>query len=232
MIHKGFKFAITTLSITLLLPTKSNCERDEWIWKKNNDEGTSRKIGSKYEIYEPNLEGNGPESPDVIPFRPGQLNRPGNYDPQREPSPHGTERHDVLVGPSYGRGPFEYVDKCSCTERFNCRGLAYGHCDVGRQYCCEGRRSGLPPSRPIHSPENGILVGPGGGGVPHPFHHGNRGGYGRGDYDGEVLVRPGGPTGHLGRPGKGSGFGLENGVLAGPNRNNYYHQGQYGRSRG
>lgn len=87
-----------------------------------------------------------------------------------------------------------------------------GHCDVGKQYCCSNKKGvvgSLPPSRPIHSPENGVLVGPGG-----PFDgpvHGRPGhyrprppfgnpGFGAIDKDPGVLVGPGGPTGIIGRP--------------------------------
>lgn len=96
-----------------------------------------------------------------------------------------------------------------------------GHCDVGKKYCCYSRNPGGPlPSRPIHSPENGILVGPGGPIDPIPginsgFNGANRpyngfqrpgaGGFGfEGRPDGFVN-RPNGfidrPSGFVGRPG-------------------------------
>lgn len=60
------------------------------------------------------------------------------------------------------------------------------------------------PSRPVHSPENGILVGPGGP-VDYPsparppiYHQKPIGGFGNNGNG--VLVGPGGPTGVVGRP--------------------------------
>lgn len=62
-----------------------------------------------------------------------------------------------------------------------------------------GNLHGEPlPNRPIYSPENGVLVGPGG-----PI-----------DYPKPIYNRPGG------------GYGLTNGVLAGPTARPPYYQQQ------
>lgn len=92
-----------------------------------------------------------------------------------------------------------------------------GHCDVGKQYCCystnkRGQLGGPPPSEPVHSIENGILVGPGGpvDSVP-----------GNGQYPRPGSRPPGRPGislrpgANFGRPGAGflrpGGFGLNGG---------------------
>ncbi|KAG5880695.1 hypothetical protein JTB14_024267 [Gonioctena quinquepunctata] len=149
----------------------------------------------------------------------------GNYHTDDRPIP------EILTGPipSWEKeGPFKEFDRCKCTEKFNCNspGISYGHCDAGKRYCCystskKGQLGGPLPSRPVHSPENGILVGPGG-----PFDGPN-------DYQRPSFSRPGAgprPVGNF-RP-EGNGFGLggrprpafteqniyspENGVLIGP----------------
>jgi len=76
----------------------------------------------------------------------------------------------ILTGPTPSwvrEGPIKNFDKCKCSEKFNCNspGISYGHCDVGKQYCCYSTKKefgGPVPSKPVHSIENGILVGPGG----------------------------------------------------------------------
>ncbi|KAJ8917288.1 hypothetical protein NQ315_002306 [Exocentrus adspersus] len=129
----------------------------------------------------------------------------------------------ILTGPVPSwmkEKPFKNFDKCKCTQRFNCPspGISYGHCDVGKQYCCftvdKNNHVGEPlPSRPVHSIENGILVGPGGPVDPVPGVN--------------VNPRPPRPGGYP-RPGHGAGFGLrpsfsagnsysaQNGILVGP----------------
>ena len=84
--------------------------------------------------------------------------------------------------------------------------ISQGHCDVGKQYCCQGRKVGPPPSRPVHSSQNGILVGPGGPidapNRPQQSKYPIRETYDGSPYGGHngVLVGPGGPAGNLNRP--------------------------------
>lgn len=108
--------------------------------------------------------------------------------------------------------------------------LFQGHCDIGKQYCCYSRKPGGPlPSRPVHSPENGVLVGPGGpidpipginaglnGNRPYPrpggfiggsgYQRPGAGGFGFGGRPTGFIGRPDGfigrPQGFIGRPGK------------------------------
>ncbi|KAL3270484.1 hypothetical protein HHI36_021027 [Cryptolaemus montrouzieri] len=131
------------------------------------------------------------------------------------PDVHGDQ--GILTGPIPSwvqQGPFKNFDTCKCTERFNCRspGLSYGHCDVGKKYCCYNRNKiedlgSDYPSRPVHSPANGVLVGPGGpvDGFSRP---------------GGEFARPGNGFGRPGLIGTRPGFGVQNGVLVGPNGRN------------
>ncbi|XP_066262123.1 uncharacterized protein [Euwallacea similis] len=146
--------------------------------------------------------------------------------------PYRPEASAPLTGPVPSwvqEGPIKNFDKCKCAEKFNCNspGISYGHCDVGKQYCCYSSRKdfgGPIPSRPVHSLENGVLVGPGGPIDPLPGGINNFGGrpnkqvglYGAGRPEGfgaaggirgqneyspanGILVGPGGPL---------DGFGL------------------------
>ncbi|XP_074039793.1 uncharacterized protein isoform X2 [Leptinotarsa decemlineata] len=148
----------------------------------------------------------------------------GNYDSDDRPVP------DILTGPIPSwvkEGPYKEFDRCKCAEKFNCNspGISYGHCDVGKQYCCysttkKNQLGGPLPSRPVHSSENGILVGPGG-----PFDRPNT--FQRPHFGNGLGPKPVGSF----RPGSG-GFGLggrphpgfvgqnsnspENGILIGP----------------
>ncbi|ENN73966.1 hypothetical protein D910_11364 [Dendroctonus ponderosae] len=98
----------------------------------------------------------------------GGINRP-NYGGQAQYHPE-EANPGVLTGPVPSwvkQGPIKNFDKCKCSEKFNCNspGISYGHCDVGKQYCCYSTTKDLGgpiPSKPVHSIENGILVGPGG----------------------------------------------------------------------
>lgn len=115
---------------------------------------------------------------------------------------------------------------------WNLNAFFQGHCDVGKQYCCYNKHGeiegSLPPSRPIHSPENGVLVGPGGpydvpNRLPYPGRPGigpqrpglgplrPGGGFGLGPGNPGVFTGPGG--GHLGRPLPGRPL---NGIYQGP----------------
>ncbi|KAB0791925.1 hypothetical protein PPYR_03725 [Photinus pyralis] len=212
---------LTKIAAIICLLHVSRGEDDEkWVWKKND-------ASARYSVVE---DGPGSHDFDRLPNRPAGIHhqgagfpdrpfqsrpghgfvaneRPGDYYPPRPGSGPG-----ILTGPipSWVREPpFKHYDKCKCAVRFNCNspGIAYGQCDVGKQYCCynsnkDGVLGGPLPSTPIHSPENGVLVGPGG-----PFDYPDRprppyqgpnsfgGGGGAG-----VLVGPGGPTGIIGRP--------------------------------
>ncbi|KAK9884347.1 hypothetical protein WA026_005297 [Henosepilachna vigintioctopunctata] len=171
----------------------SRCSTDdnEWVWKDNKRNSNGRSGGLRYE--EPGIQNiNGGYGQGGRPFGRPQYNP---NDP-REPG--------ILTGPIPSwvqEKPFKNFDTCKCTESFNCRspGLSYGHCDVGKKYCCYNRNKieelGSDfPSRPVHSPENGILVGPGGPSVHQGF----------------------GRPGFIG--GQRPSYGVENGILAGPLR--------------
>lgn len=144
----------------------------------------------------------------------------GNYGGGLEPDRFG-----------HGGPPFKQFDTCKCTEKFNCRSpaISYGHCDVAKSYCCYNKHGGVqisqPPSRPIHSPENGVLVGPGGptGIIGRPGGHvGPIGGGGAAFLPGGRPGRPGyaGVFGGFGGVGGGGGYGGNNGVLVGPGGHN------------
>ncbi|XP_065172628.1 pro-resilin-like [Atheta coriaria] len=243
--------------IIVLICTSVLCEDKKWVWEKNSRNAKLRdaddlKGSPRYEIFEPeggdfdydrpqrphqNYPGNRPNyrppfggpGPQRPPFG-GNLGGPGGYYPNQN------------VDPGFnglgGRPPFKRFDTCSCTEKFNCQspGLSYGHCDVGKSYCCYNKHGqvdiGPSPSRPIQSPANGVLVGPSNGGDIGYGQYGGRPDYDRLDYNRPnyrpgynsrpgrpqgVLVGPGGPTGIIGRPGGVRPlYGSSNGVLVGP----------------
>lgn len=137
-----------------------------------------------------------------------------NYNPEQ----------GILTGPVPSwvkEGPYKEFDRCKCTEKFNCNspGISYGHCDVGKQYCCYSTKKGAelggpPPSKPVHSIENGILVGPGGptGLVNGPvlsnkYPRPGNGGYFRPNYA-NSGTRPYKQGGNI--------YSAENGILVGP----------------
>ncbi|XP_045465622.1 translation initiation factor IF-2-like isoform X3 [Harmonia axyridis] len=190
-----------------------------------------------------------PRPPIIQSNRPGGLygnNGYGRPNPSTGYYPNDPADPGVLTGPIPSwvkEGPFKNYDTCKCTEKFNCRspGISYGHCDVGKKYCCYNRNKiedlgSDYPQIPVHSAENGILVGPGGpsGGLGRPGYYGRPVGNGRPENgilvgpegDRNDLGRPGGfgrPSG-IGRPGFGgrpNGYGADNGVLVGPNRSPY-----------
>lgn len=217
----------------------------KWVWGgKNRD--SSRNLDSReeasgrYDVYEddrpfinypPNGIGPVPEQyPGTIIHKPNGVYDNNNqnygnggqatYYPDDRPGP------GILTGPVQ-EGPFKEFDRCKCTERFNCNtpGISYGHCDVGKRYCCYSTKKsnlgGPFPSRPIHSPENGVLVGPGG---PSGGNYNQR------------------PVGSFGSPARPGGFGLgggrpigfgggqnvhspANGVLVGPGGSSRPHYG-------
>ncbi|CAG9862143.1 unnamed protein product [Phyllotreta striolata] len=177
--------------------------------------------GSSFGQYNPN------HNPGIS--RPPNVPINGIYDANNQlyGAGHSQYRPGAFSGPSpFGQpgGPFKEFDRCKCTERFNCNspGISYGHCDVGKRYCCystseRGQAGGPLPSRPVHSIENGVLVGPGGPAGGGHFQRPS------GDFGGPV--RPGGYRPN--RPPGGGGFGLggqnvygpENGILVGPGAN-------------
>ncbi|XP_060533358.1 uncharacterized protein LOC132706192 isoform X3 [Cylas formicarius] len=187
----------------------------------------------------PVYQSSGPPSP-MTTFLPQQGYRPGGVYATGNPQPHyggvyypqQPNNPGVLTGPVPSwvkEGPIKNFDKCKCTERFNCNspGISYGHCDVGKQYCCYSTKKdfgGPLPSKPVHSIENGILVGPGGpiDTVP-PITAYPRPPKQIGDFARPSTVFPQRPLGgnHYGRP-AGVGFGgqneysAQNGVLVGP----------------
>lgn len=175
-------------------------------------------------------------------FRPGGVyggSPSGNYGPSHNHNqyPNGEAfETDVLTGPVPSwvkEGPFKNYDKCKCTERFNCKspGISYGHCDAGKQYCCYATKKvdqiGEPnPSRPHHSIDNGILVGPDGPyDVPRPGSFGGRPGS-FGGRPGIFGSRPGNFGGRPVRPG-GFGVGTSSGTYQ-PNGNRPFHSAQNG----
>ncbi|XP_072392723.1 uncharacterized protein [Diabrotica undecimpunctata] len=208
----------------------------KWVWGEGSKEsgrsfGLSDAASSRYEVYEderpfnnypPNGFVNGPVPgplPGPVINKPGGIYEGNNQlygGGQGAFYPGDGNGPGVLTGPVED-GSYKEYDRCKCTERFNCNspGISYGHCDAGKRYCCystkKGPIGGHVPSRPIHSPENGILVGPGGpvGGNYYPRPVGNFGG----------PIRPGG-FGLGPRPISGfSGqnvYAPENGVLVGP----------------
>ncbi|EFA08446.1 uncharacterized protein LOC103313770 [Tribolium castaneum] len=219
----------------------------KWVWGDNRRDQTSGRVNfdreGRYEVYEPQQfrpSENYYERPH-IQYRP--TNRPGGVYGQiggtyGQGHPYSPET-GVLTGPVPSwvkEGPYKNFDKCKCTEKFNCNspGISYGHCDVGKQYCCYSTKKsdqvgGPLPSRPQYSAENGVLVGPGGPvDVPRPGGF-NRprpgGGFGLGgervEYgpisnrpvhspENGILIGPGGPFDRPagGRPGVGGGYGL------------------------
>ncbi|XP_019876332.2 uncharacterized protein LOC109604241 [Aethina tumida] len=122
----------------------------------------------------------GPDGPIFPPNeRPGGVYGPQNFENANYGQGHGSYNNvntyhpedGILTGPVPSwvkQGPIKQFDRCKCSEKFNCNspGISYGHCDVGKQYCCwsikkSSQIGGPIPSRPINSPENGILAGPG-----------------------------------------------------------------------
>ncbi|XP_063930031.1 uncharacterized protein LOC135142276 [Zophobas morio] len=215
----------------------------KWVWGDNHRDESSGRLNfdreGRYEVYEHEHQFRPSEQYYEHAYRPeiNHINRPGgvyngatsgNYGQGHPHYPTDTDNPNpaVLTGPIPSwvkEGSFKNYDKCKCTEKFNCPapGISYGHCDVGKQYCCYATKKqdqigGPPPSRPHHSIENGILVGPGGPvDVPRPggfrpvrpgSGFGLGGGGGRGEYgpgpinnrpvhspDNGILVGPGGP---------------------------------------
>ncbi|GJQ78201.1 hypothetical protein Trydic_g2530 [Trypoxylus dichotomus] len=223
-------FAINaSLSLLLLLlaarPVK-NEDPDKWVWSKDNGANNAEKRQARYEVFENQRPYFPKHEYDTFGVSGGHAEIPrrpdtGYYAPDRSYGIYGLPHYGGGDGGNFGIAPgrdvvivkgssyrkrFNYYDTCRCTERFNCNsnGVAYGECDVGKQYCCHARKVGPPPSRPVHSAANGVLVGPNGP-YDNPVYsdHGNRN---------EVLVGPGGPTGQLG----GAGIRPGNGVLIGP----------------
>ncbi|XP_076255583.1 uncharacterized protein LOC143193316 [Rhynchophorus ferrugineus] len=174
-------------------------------------------------------------------------NRPGGvYNSANRPSYGGSgpyipegENPAILTGPipSWIReGPIKNFDKCKCTEKFNCNspGISYGHCDVGKKYCCystKGDVGGPIPSKPVHSIENGVLVGPGGpvdsipgvNNYPRPPKQIGSGFYRPGGLQGNYGHNGGSYNEFGGRPGAFNGvrgetneYSPANGILIGP----------------
>ncbi|XP_050300153.1 uncharacterized protein LOC126738757 [Anthonomus grandis grandis] len=185
-------------------------------------------------IYEPRppISGTGfiPEE------RPGGIYSGSNSYRPTYGGPHNQNYPDVessigLSGASWHKegGPFKQFDKCKCTEKFNCNspGVSYGHCDVGKQYCCYATKGEPTSSRPVHSIENGVLVGPGGpidpisgfsGGnkFPRPPKQLGGGGFYRpssGFQGGQYGSRPVGGYSGLSEPNE---YSAANGILVGP----------------
>ncbi|RZC36747.1 uncharacterized protein BDFB_006923, partial [Asbolus verrucosus] len=209
-----------------------------WVWDDNSRDYSTSRLNydreGRYEVFEGerpyrpphyNAENQNYYGPEYRPIpRPGGVYGGASSGHYGQGHPHYPEESgaepEILTGPVPSwvkQGPYKDFDKCKCTEKFNCNtpGISYGHCDVGKQYCCYatkklGQIGGPAPSRPVHSIENGILVGPGGpvdvpkpGGFnrPRPGGFGLGGGAGRGEY---------GPISH--RP----VHSVENGILVGP----------------
>ncbi|XP_044763248.1 uncharacterized protein LOC123320123 [Coccinella septempunctata] len=264
------------LGIIYYLGASVKAEENKWVWQDNGRNGEARNRGLRYEkpdkgryniyenqdVYEPNRPVDErpiyPDSgyvsrPQLGPYqnerpynqrppliqnnRPGGLygNGGGGYGrpvPSDGYYPNDPSDPGVLTGPIPSwvkEGPFKNYDTCKCTEKFNCRspGISYGHCDVGKKYCCYNRNKiedlgSDYPSRPVHSAENGILVGPGG-----PVGHLGRPGLVNRPDNG-ILVGPGndfGRPGGFNRPGliggRPNGYGSQNGVLVGPGARPY-----------
>ncbi|VEN46826.1 unnamed protein product [Callosobruchus maculatus] len=191
-------------------------DRDDrkWVWD-DNKRGSARFIDShseaaeRYNVYEADQNGGPlytevlPRPQPIIPERPGNVyldNNQGAYG-LGAGSYHVTNgvAQGVLTGPVQNQVPLQDLDRCKCTQKFNCQGIAYGHCDVGKQYCCYSSSQVKPqgvfrPAVPGNSIDsNGVLVGPGA----------TRPGYG---LENGVLTAP--------KP----GYGLENGILTAPAR--------------
>ncbi|CAH1129853.1 unnamed protein product [Ceutorhynchus assimilis] len=152
----------------------------------------------------------------VAPTRPGGLYGGSTYHPTYAnqkpyyPSPTPEENPGILTGPVPSwvkEGPIKDFDKCKCAAKFNCNspGISYGHCDVGKQYCCYSSKKdygGPVPSNPSYSIENGILVGP--GGPRDPIRGVN-------DYG-----KPGLESGYYGSASEQNEYSAANGILVGP----------------
>ncbi|XP_030755243.1 uncharacterized protein LOC115881749 [Sitophilus oryzae] len=165
--------------------------------------------------------------------RPGgvynNINRP-SYGGSGPYIPEGDESPGILTGPVPSwvkEGPFKEFDKCKCTEKFNCNspGISYGHCDTGKSYCCYSTKKlqgGPLPSKPVHSIENGILVGPGGPVDPipgvasfnkPPKQFGGAGYYRPGGFQGQYNNHGSNYAGIRGEPNE---YSPANGILVGP----------------
>ncbi|KAH0808884.1 hypothetical protein MTP99_006201 [Tenebrio molitor] len=253
---------MVSIHVFFLALCASSFAKDDqkWVWGDNNRDQTNGRLNfdreSRYEVYE-NQHPFRPSSYEPHYERPQSQHRP-DFTPTHRPGgvyggvssgsygqghPHyPSEGHEsgILTGPVPSwvkEGPFKNYDKCKCTEKFNCNtpGISYGHCDVGKQYCCYSTKKqdqigGPLPSRPHHSIENGVLVGPGGpvdvprpGGFNRPRPGGGFGLGGEREYgpisnrpvhsiENGILVGPGGPFDRPvgGRPGggrPGGGYG-------------------------
>nr|CAH7766886.1 unnamed protein product [Callosobruchus chinensis] len=203
------------VSLSLFISTYADRDDRKWVWDDNKrgserfDDSESEAAG-RYNVYEGDelYNQNGrplytevlPRPQPIVPERPGNVyldNHQGSYG-LGAGSYHVTNgvAQGVLTGPVQNQVPLQDLDRCKCTQKFNCQGVAYGHCDVGKQYCCYQQKphGAFRPAVPVNSIDsNGILVGPGG----------SRPGYG---LENGVLTAP--------RP----GYGIENGILTGPAR--------------
>ncbi|KAJ8984169.1 hypothetical protein NQ317_017822 [Molorchus minor] len=246
------KTVILSIGLICSISSLSQAEVDgkRWVWDDNN----RNEARNRYQVFEDEPYNEAPLRPQLTenerPYNPTLNERPGgvygsgslgngygegqsqsstNYFPQQRPPP------GILAGPVPSwvkQGPIKNFDRCKCAERFNCNspGISYGHCDVGKQYCCystnKNEQLGGPiPSRPVHSIENGILAGPGGPvdpipGVNVPHRPSVLGGPRPGGYlrpSGSYGLRPSGggfgitPSGTLGNT-----YSANNGILVGP----------------
>ncbi|XP_044738176.1 cuticle collagen sqt-1-like [Chrysoperla carnea] len=157
-----------------------------------------------YNEYPPlNNRPNRPYRPNRPPARPNPAFTGDEYPPN-----NGGGTQDVLTGPvpswDQNKEPvIKNYDRCKCAAKFNCNtpGISFGHCDVGKQYCCYNSKGdaldGIDiPNRPNHRPQN------------------------NNDRDPGILVGPGGPTGIIGRPPQNNG---PNGIIGRPPQNNNHH---------
>ncbi|CAH1961860.1 unnamed protein product [Acanthoscelides obtectus] len=217
----------------------------QWVWNDNKRESERTNFNSdsqsdaagRYDVYEdsrlfaPNnrplyTEVLPPRPPPVIPERPGNLyldNNQGSYG-LGAGSYHVTNgvAQGVLTAPLPNQVPHQELDRCKCTQKFNCQGIAYGHCDVGKQYCCYSSNHvkpqvGFQPSVSLNPIENGVLVGPGHFKPGYGLENGVLTGPGRPTVN--TLHRPpivGGFHGGNRRPLNGNTYSAANGVLVGP----------------